>query len=401
MEHRLGWPRTTPSGWSTGSANPRECSSAALTRALWVTNDLPPRSGGIEQFLGNLLASSDPATTWVLASQQPGGPAHDAMLPYEVSRIARRPLLPGPKLLRRVRGAAHHYGAELVVFGAAWPLAELAVHLDLPCVALSHGHEAGMARAGLGPLIRRATRGLKGLGILSAFTRAAIAPWVRAPTVLHQLPPGVDLAAFHPGADGAKIRARHGLGSRQPLAACISRLVTRKGQDVLIEGWRHVLQRVPDAHLLIVGTGPRREALQRRSADLGLAASVTFAGEVAWAELPAYHAAADVFAMPCRTRLGGLDVEGLGIVYLEAQACGTPVVAGRSGGAPEAVVDGQTGHVVDGTDVEGVATAVADILSDPFEAALMGERGRAFVARYYSWPVVMGRMEAMMHQAAH
>jgi phosphatidylinositol alpha-1,6-mannosyltransferase len=372
-----------------------------MTRALWVTNDLPPRSGGIEQFLGNLLASSDPATTWVLASDQPGAAAHDATLPYEVSRIARRPLLPGPALLRRIRNAARRYDAEVVVFGATWPLGEIAGHLDLPCVALSHGHEAGMARAGLGPLIRRATRGLDGLGILSAYTRAAIAPCVRAPTVLHQLPPGVDLQAFHPCADGAGIRARHQLGSGQPLAVCISRLVTRKGQDVLIEGWPRVLSRVPDAHLLIVGTGPRRTALQRRSAELGLTSSVTFAGEVSWSDLPAYQAAGDVFAMPCRTRLGGLDVEGLGIVYLEAQACGTPVVAGRSGGAPEAVVDGQTGHVVDGTDVEAVAHAVAELLSDPLEAALMGERGRAFVARYYSWPVVMGRLEAMLRQAAH
>jgi phosphatidylinositol alpha-1,6-mannosyltransferase len=362
-----------------------------MTRALWVTNDLPPRSGGIEQFLGNLLASSNPTTTWVLASDQPGAAAHDATLPYAVRRIGRRPLLPGPTLLRQVRTAARAHGAEVVVFGATWPLGELAAHLNLPCVALSHGLEAGMARAGLGPLIRRATRGLDGLGILSAYTR----------TVLHQLPPGVDLEAFHPGADGAGIRSRHGLGGRQPLAVCVSRLVSRKGQDVLIEGWRRVQRRVPDAHLLIVGTGPRRVALQRRGAELGLGASVTFAGEVAWADLPAYHAAADVFAMPCRTRLGGLDVEGLGIVYLEAQACGTPVVAGRSGGAPEAVVDGQTGHVVDGTDVEAVADAVADLLSDPFEAALMGERGRAFVARYYSWPMVMGRLEAMLRQAAH
>jgi phosphatidylinositol alpha-1,6-mannosyltransferase len=372
-----------------------------MTRALWVTNDLPPRSGGIEQFLGNLLASSNPTTTWVLASDQPGAAAHDATLPYAVRRIGRRPLLPGPTLLRQVRNAARAHGAEVVVFGATWPLGELAAHLNLPCVALSHGLEAGMARAGLGPLIRRATRGLDGLGILSAYTRTAIAPCVGDPTVLHQLPPGVDLEAFHPGADGAGIRSRHGLGGRQPLAVCVSRLVSRKGQDVLIEGWRRVQRRVPDAHLLIVGTGPRRVALQRRGAELGLGASVTFAGEVAWADLPAYHAAADVFAMPCRTRLGGLDVEGLGIVYLEAQACGTPVVAGRSGGAPEAVVDGQTGHVVDGTDVEAVADAVADLLSDPFEAALMGERGRAFVARYYSWPMVMGRLEAMLRQAAH
>ena len=257
-----------------------------------------------------------------------------------------------------------------------------------------------MARAGLGTLVGHATRRLVGLGVISRFTHAAIEPWLGDTTRVHHVPPGVDLEAFNPQVSGEKVRARHGVGADQPLAVSISRLVPRKGHDVLIDGWSRVQQRIPGAHLLIVGTGPREAALRRRTAERALQDAVTFAGEVDWHQLPAYHAAADVFAMPCRTRLGGLDIEGLGMVYLEAQACGTPVVAGRSGGAPEAVVDGRTGTVVDGTDVDAVADAVAAILSDPQEATLMGERGRAFVARYYSWPVVMGQLDAMLSQAA-
>lgn len=365
-------------------------------RPLWVTNDLPPRNGGIEQFLGNLLARGDTAATRVLAADWPTAAAADAAAAYEVRRIGRRPLLPTAALLRRVRREAADHDADVVVLGAAWPLGELAVHLDLPCVALSHGHEAGMAQVGLGPLVRRVARGVAALGVISEFTHRRLAPWVDAETRVHRVPPGVDVACFRPDVDGGPVRARHGLDDGRPLVVCVSRLVPRKGQDVLVAGWDRVRRAVDGAHLLLAGTGPLAGRLAAAVRRRGLQDSVTLAGDVGPGDVPAYHAAADVFAMPCRSRLAGLDVEGLGIVYLEAQACGTPVVAGRSGGAPEALVDGSSGFVVDGTDPAEVAAVLVRLLRDRAGAAEMGARGRAFVTRRYAWERIAERFDDIL-----
>ena len=368
-------------------------------RALWVTNDLPPRSGGIEQFLGNLLARCDPAATRVLASDWPGAAEADAGVAYTVHRIGRRPLLPTPTVLRRVRAEIADFEPDVVVFGAAWPLAELAPYLPVRSVALTHGHEAGLARVGAGPLVRHALRGVDAVGVISDYTRRYLEPWLGSRVSVHDLPPGVDTDVFTPDVDTGGIRARHGVPEDAPLAVCISRLVRRKGQDTLVAAWPAVLGQVPGARLLIVGTGPLRRQLERDIARRGLAESVILAGEVGWRDLPRYHAAADVFAMPCRTRNGGLDVEGLGIVYLEAQACGVPVVAGRSGGAPEAVLDGETGVVVDGRDTAAVARAVSGLLADPARRAAMGAAGRKFVEATYSWPVIADRLAALLSAA--
>jgi phosphatidyl-myo-inositol dimannoside synthase len=365
------------------------------TRTLWVTTDFPPRSGGIEQTLANLLAHRPPQATRVLAAPWPGGAEHDAALPYRVDRIGRRPLLPTPLLARRVMRAADAHAADVVLLGPAWPLGTLARRVERPTIALSYGHEAGMVRVGLGPLIRQ-LREATVVTVISAFTRSLLEPWLAPHTRVELLPPGVDVEVFHPDVDGAFVRARHGIAADQPLVVCISRLVPRKGQDVLVEIWPRMTAAVPGAHLLIAGTGPCEAALHRRVRQLSLQRDVTLAGELAWSDLPAYYAAGDVFAMPCRTRLGGLDVEGLGMVYLESQACGVPVVAGRSGGAPEAIIDGETGYVVDGTDPTQVHGAITDLLRDPDRRAAMGAAGRIFVERRWSWSAISGRLDQML-----
>lgn len=369
-------------------------------RTLWVTNDFPPRAGGIEAFVGELAGRMEPASVRVLTARAAAGETYDADLAYPVQRVAPRPLLPGPALLRQIRAAAAAHDADVVVFGASWPLGELAAHVTLPTVALTHGHEAGMVRVGLGPLIRRVAKGLDAMGVISAFTRDALSPWVAAHTAVHHLPPGVDTERFHPRVDGSAVRARLGLADDQPLVVCLSRLVARKGQDVLVEAWPRVRGRVPGAHLLIAGGGPRGEHLRRRVAALGLEAAVTLAGPVGRDMLPALHAAADVFAMPCRTRLAGLDVEGLGIVYLEAQACGTAVLAGRSGGAPETLLDGETGLVTDGSSPACVGSALVTLLRDPDRCRAMGVAGRTFVEQRYAWPVVADRFHALLNEVA-
>ncbi|MGH8902301.1 MAG: glycosyltransferase family 4 protein [Egibacteraceae bacterium] len=366
-----------------------------MTRTLWVTTDFPPRPGGIEQSLANLLARRPPQATWVLAAPWPGGGQHDATLPYRVDRIGRRPLLPTPALRQQVKEAADAHAADVVLLGPAWPLGELAGRVGRPTIALSYGHEAGMVRIGLGPLIRRLRRATV-VTVISAFTRSLLEPWLSPHTRVELLPPGVDVDVFHPGVEGTCVRARYGIAADRPLVVCISRLVPRKGQDVLIEVWPRVTAAVPGAHLLIAGVGPREAVLRSRVRQLGLHRDVTLAGELAWGDLPAYYAAGDVFAMPCRTRLGGLDVEGLGMVYLEAQACGVPVVAGRSGGAPEAVVDGETGHVVDGANPAAVTGVIISLLRDPDRRAAMGAAGRAFVERHWSWSAISHRLDELL-----
>lgn len=368
-------------------------------RTLWVTNDFPPRSGGIEQFVANLLGRLDAATVRVVTSHHAGAAAHDVTLPYPVVRAARRPLLPTRRVARRVRSEAESFGAELVVFGASWPLAELATSLPLPSVALTHGHEAGIAKIGGGPMIRHALRGVSGIGVISDYTHRALARWVPASTTVHRISPGVDVDRFNPDVSGTQIRSRYGIEEDTPLVLCLSRLVARKGQDVLIEAWPRIRRSVPDARLLIAGTGPLAGQLHARVAELELTGSVTFTGDVASAEVPQFHAAADVFAMPCRTRVLGLDVEGLGIVYLEAQATGTPVVGGLSGGAPEALVDGVTGRAVDGRDIAATAAAITELLRDPDRRGAMGAAGREFVTRTYSYDAVAQRFAAMLAEA--
>jgi phosphatidylinositol alpha-1,6-mannosyltransferase len=191
------------------------------------------------------------------------------------------------------------------------------------------------------------------------------------------------------------VRRRHGLDDG-PVGVCVSRLVARKGQDVLLAGWPRVLARHPGARLLLVGGGPSEASLRRAVARLGLERSVVLTGAVAADQLPAYYAAGDVFAMPCRTRRAGLDVEGLGMVFLEAAACGRPVVAGTSGGAPEAVQDGVTGHVVDPRSPEVVADAINGLLADPARAAAMGKAGRAWVERRWSWTQIAGTFAQLL-----
>ena len=170
----------------------------------------------------------------------------------------------------------------------------------------------------------------------------------------------------------------------------------RKGQDTLLRAWPAVLSRFPEAALLVVGGGPYAADLRRLAARSGIAGSVHFTGPVPQAELPAHYAAGDVFAMPCRTRRGGLDVEGLGIVYLEASAAGLPVVGGDSGGAPDAILDGETGYVVGGRDVSALAGRLTALLDDPAGARAMGEKGRAWVERDWSWDAAAARLRSLI-----
>ncbi|MFT5221836.1 MAG: phosphatidylinositol alpha-1,6-mannosyltransferase [Glaciecola sp.] len=370
-------------------------------RVLWITNDLPPRAGGIEQFVGNLLLRGPVQETLVIGPGNPDAAAHDQALPYEVVRLPGR-VLPRGATRRHIAQLAARHQPDVVVLGASWPLGELAPWLKrevAPVVALSHGHEAGLVSAKLGMLVRRATRGLCALTTISEYTEDLLRPHARADRLV-RIPPGVDVEVFHPALNGAPLRRAWGVPDDVVLVGCLSRLVERKGQDALVRVWPRVQQRFPNAWLAIVGVGPLEQKLRATVAGLGAGANIVMPGRVDWQDLPAAHAAFDVFAMPCRTRNRGLDVEGLGIVYLEAQAVGVPAIAGRSGGAPETVIDGVTGLVVDATHDDALVDAIVTLLGDPERRALMGTAGRAHAVADWSWDIIAAKFNALLAEVA-
>jgi phosphatidylinositol alpha-1,6-mannosyltransferase len=372
-----------------------------MGRTLLVTNDFPPRPGGIQQFVHNLAVRLPADSVVVYSSTWRDPAAFDAAQPFEVIRERTGVLLPTPAVARRAARIARDRGCDSVLFGAAAPLGLLAHGLRRTAgirraVALTHGHEVGWAALpGARGVLRRIARGNDVVTYLGEYTRVRLAKALDGLTELRRLTPGVDVTTYHPGVDGTAVRARHGLLDR-PVVVCVSRLVPRKGQDQLIRALPEIRRRVPGAALLLVGGGPDRSRLHRLARDTGVASDVVLTGSVPWAELPAHYAAGDVYAMPCRTRNAGLDVEGLGIVYLEASAVGLPVVAGDSGGAPDAVRAGETGHVVGGRDLAALTDRVATLLADPDAAKIMGAAGRSWVEREWRWETQADRLAALL-----
>jgi phosphatidylinositol alpha-1,6-mannosyltransferase len=372
-----------------------------MGRTLLVTNDFPPRPGGIQQFVHNLAVRQPAGSVVVYSSTWRGAAAFDAAQPFEVVREDTSVLLPTPAVARRAAELARAHDCDRVWFGAAAPLGLLADGLRRRAgirraVALTHGHEIGWAALpGARQALRRIARGNDVVTYLTGYQRLRLDRALHGLTELHRLAPGVDVDAFHPGVDGSEVRRRLGLTGR-PVIVCVSRLVARKGQDMLIRALPLIRRRVPGAALLLGSGGPYRKTLERLAREHDVEPDVVFTGSVPWADLPALYAAGDVYAMPCRTRAGGLDVEGLGIVYLEASASGLPVVAGDSGGAPDAVRDGETGYVVGGRDVGAIAHRIVELLDDPVRAKEMGAAGRAWVEREWRWEQQAERMRALL-----
>jgi phosphatidylinositol alpha-1,6-mannosyltransferase len=367
-------------------------------RTLVVTNDFPPRQGGIQSFVHEVLTRQPAGSVVVYASDYEGASEFDARQPFPVLRHPTGLLVPTPGARARVVAALREYECDSVWFGAAAPLGLLAPSLRAAgaqrLVATTHGHEAGWAALpGVRTLLRRIADGCDVVTYLGDYTRRRLEPVIGSRTEMVQLAPGVDVDTFSTATDGSAVRARYGLGER-PVVVCVSRLVPRKGQDTLIEAWPAVLEQLPDAQLLIVGRGPYRERLEQLARSTGVAEHVVFAGGVAYPELPAHFAAGDVFAMPCRTRRHGLDVEGLGIVYLEASAVGLPVIAGDSGGAPDAVQDRVTGFVVNDRDT--LAARLVELLTNRELRSAQGSAGRNWVEREWQWQQVADRLAALL-----
>lgn len=374
-----------------------------MARTLLVTNDFPPRPGGIQSYL-EALVSRLPADDLVVYAPRWRGDSHlkyDAKQPFPVVRHPTTLMLPTPFVARKAQRLIREYECDTVWFGAAAPLALMSSAMRSAgakrIIASTHGHEVGWS------MVPGGRQALRVIGettdvvtYVSKYTRRRFASAFGAHAALEHVPPGVDDELFKPDpAAREELRARYGLGDR-PTILCLSRLVPRKGQDTLIRALPRIRQRIDGAVLVIAGGGPYAETLHRLAESSGVSEHIIFTGSVPSAELAAHHNLADVFAMPSRTRGGGLDVEGLGIVYLEASASGIPVVAGDSGGAPETVIEGKTGYVANGRSPIDVADKVANVLADPDKAREMGKAGRVWVERNWQWDVLAGRLRRLL-----
>jgi phosphatidylinositol alpha-1,6-mannosyltransferase len=349
--------------------------------SLLVTNDFPPKLGGIQSYLYELWRRLPPAETTVLTTPYAGASEWDAAQAFRVERTREPVLLPTPRLARHIDALAREIRADVIFVDPALPLGALGPKLTAaPWIVVVHGSEVTVpgrlpgSRALLGRVLRAAD-GIVAAGEYPA-REAARAAGVELAGV--QIPPGVDVERFAPVASADERRALRvgfGLDPDRPTIVGVSRLVPRKGFDVLLDavGLLEV-----DVQVVIAGGGRDRARLEQRADRAGLDDRVRFLGRVPDESLADVYRAGDVFSMVCRERWGGLEAEGFGIVFLEAAACGLPSVAGRSGGSHEAVLDGTTGFVVDPDDVISLAHDLERLLVDDDRRAGMGAAARAY-----------------------
>lgn len=373
----------------------RQKDGDAPARVLLITNDFPPDVGGIERFAESLVERLPAAS--VLAPRPPGAAAYDASTDITVRRGPGRRLLPGPGTERAFRAAIRTERPDVLLFLSPTPAPLPASRHGLPWAVVCHGAELVLpARL---PLLRRLyrhrLRRADALFAVSEYTarhvRALVGPPGPDTPPILRLPNSVDTVRFSPTADGQVVRKRFGLGDA-PLIVITGRLVPRKGQDTLIRAMPAVRRAVPDAHLLVVGDGRDRHRLQRLASALPTGA-VVFAGRVPADWLPAVYSAADVYAHPNRSRWAGMEQEGFGVVFLEAQASGVAVVAGASGGSAEALDVGRSGLMVEGRDQDEVGRMLAELLLDEARRTRMGEQGRAFVTEHFDAVTVAERLQ--------
>lgn len=362
---------------------------------LLVTNDFPPKIGGIQSLLWEWWRRLPPDSFAVLTSPYEGAAAFDAAQPFEIRRTPEPVLLPHPWMVRRIDAMAGEVGADLIVLDPALPLGLVGPSLARPYDVVLHGAEVTVpgrlpvSRQALAYVLRRARHVVAAGGYPAAEARHA----ARRDLPITVVPPGVDVDRFRPldPAARADARRRFGIDADAPMLLSVSRLVPRKGFDVVIRAAALLHRRHPDLVLAIAGAGRDDARLQRLAAESG--APVRFLGRVAHDDLPLLYGCADVFAMLCRSRWGGLEQEGFGIVFLEAAACGVPSVAGDSGGAAEAVEHGVTGLVVrQPDDVESVAAALGRLVDDPALARQMGQAGRHRADTEYRYELLAERL---------
>ena len=367
-----------------------------VATTLFITNDFGPRAGGIETFVHGLIERLPRGSVVVYTSAQSDSEKFDAKwltdFGVEVIRDRSKILLPTPRVIKACQKILKSRNLTRVAFGAAAPLGIMARAMRSAgaekIVALTHGHEVWWAKVPpFSFAIKFMSQSIDAITYLGDYTRSEISKAISKNDVgkLVQIAPGIDVDHFVP-TDSSELRAQLGLADKAVIIS-VGRLVHRKGQDKLISALPAIRAAVPNVHLVLVGVGPHQKFLENLVAKLNVADCVTFIGRINYSELPKYICVGDIFAMPSRSRFFGLEVEGLGIVYLEASACGLPVVGGKSGGAPDAVLVGETGVVVDGTNSSEIAEACIDLLNNPELCALMGATGRTWIIENWRWEI--------------
>ncbi|MEY4366074.1 MAG: hypothetical protein RLZZ305_1418 [Actinomycetota bacterium] len=368
-------------------------------RHLLVTNDFPPKIGGIQSLLWEWWRRLPAGSFTVLTSPHEGAREFDAVQPFRVERTREAVLLPHPWMVQRINSLAAQTGADFVVLDPALPLGLVGPALRLPYMVVLHGAEVTvpgrlpLSRQVLGRVLRGAQHVIAAGGYPAREADHAAGRALPVTVV----PPGVDTSRFVPlaGAERASVRTRFGLAADDEVVLGVSRLVTRKGYDTVIRAVARLAPSRPRLRLVIGSTGRDEERLRGIADETG--APVTFLGRVAHDDLPLLYASADVFAMMCRNRWAGLEQEGFGIVFVEAAACGVPQIAGDSGGAAEAVVDGVTGWVMRSpTDDADLAVRIARLLDDNGLRASMGAASRARAVEEFDYDVLSRRLGAVL-----
>jgi phosphatidylinositol alpha-1,6-mannosyltransferase len=375
-----------------------------MSNTLVITNDFPPRPGGIQTFGYELVRRFEPGHVSVLTSSWDGATEFDAAQKFTIVRAKTKTLLPDKRTLAMAHEIIIANNVTRVLFGAAAPLGLLAPSLRKlgvkNIVGMTQGHEVGWAMTpGMKQALRKIGNDVNYLTYISEYTHEKISRALSpsAASNMRRVVPGVNTTEFSPTNSTAGSALRSSIGwANRPVIVCVSRLMTRKGQDQLIQALPQVLKVVPMASLIIVGDGPYRKHLEKLTADLGLRDNVHFTGKVDQAQLANWYATGDVFAMPCRTRVGGWDVEGLGIVFLEASATGLPVIVGNSGGAVDAVLDGETGFLVNGNNLSEIRDRLIELLTNQDLAKRMGSAGRNWVAQEWTWEHSFKRLESLL-----
>jgi len=372
---------------------------------LFVTNDFGPRAGGIETFVIGLIERRPFGQTIVYTSAQAGSEAYDqawkANFGVTVIRDRAKILLPTPRVAQNLARIVKESNIQVAAFGAAAPLGLLSASMKRAgvrkTVALTHGHEVWWAKVfPFNCALRKIGTSVDSLTYLGEFTQQAISKSLSkaAAQKMVKIAPGIDVDHFSPQ-DSTQLRKELKIDDKRVIVS-VGRLVHRKGQDHLIQAMPEILKRVPDAHILMVGQGPYLSHLKKLVQELNLVDHVSFIGRIQFAQLPQYICAGDIFAMPSRSRFFGLEVEGLGIVYLEASACGLPVIAGSSGGAPDAVLVGVTGMVVDGENNQEIAAGAIKLLQDLPASKAMGLAGREWIIENWRWEIWSDRFNKLL-----
>jgi phosphatidylinositol alpha-1,6-mannosyltransferase len=366
---------------------------------LLVTNDFPPKIGGIQNLLWEWWRRLPPDSFAVLTSPHKDSKAFDADQNFEIHRVAEPVLLPHPLMVQRVNRMASKFGADFIVLDPALPLGLIGPSLKLPYMVVVHGAEVTVpgrlpiSRQALSYVLRRAEHVIAAGGYPAAQAQSLVDKQL-AMTVI---PPGVDTQRFVPLTDVERASARDelGIGRDAQLVVGISRLVPRKGFDTLIRAAAQLHISHPKLVVVIGGSGRDRDRLERLANELN--APVQFLGRVANEMMPKLYGCADIYAMLCRSRWGGLEQEGFGIVFAEAASCGIPQIAGDSGGAAEAVLDGITGRVIaDPTDIRSVAGAMHEILADNEMRNSMGLASRQRALELFDYNVLASRLAGVL-----